>query len=55
LIDRSRAHDVGFEDIAIAATAEAHGLTVLTDNERPYKPLGIAVHNPLKEMPRLPD
>ena len=54
MLDRSRAYDVGFEDIAIAATAEAHGLTVLTDNERHFLPLGVVMLNPLKALPQLP-
>jgi predicted nucleic acid-binding protein len=53
LIDIGRAHGVGFEDVAIAATADVHGLTVLTDNERHFRPLGIAMHNPLKALPPL--
>jgi toxin FitB len=51
IIDRARAYDPGFEDIAIAATAAAHGLTVLTANERHFAPLGVAFVNPLKELP----
>jgi toxin FitB len=51
VIDRARAHDPGFEDIAIAATAAAHGLTVLTANERHFEPLGVPFLNPLKELP----
>lgn len=51
ILDRARAHDPGFEDIAIAATAAAHGLTVLTANERHFGPLGVPVANPLKELP----
>jgi hypothetical protein len=51
ILDRARAHDPGFEDIAIAATAAAHGLTVLTANERHFAPLGVAYHNPLKKLP----
>ena len=54
MLDRSRAYDVGFEDIAIAATAEVNGLTVLTDNERHFTPLGVALVNPLKMLPPLP-
>jgi toxin FitB len=54
MLDRSRAFDVGFEDVAIAATAEVHGLTVLTDNERHFLPLGVAILNPLKALPPLP-
>ncbi|WP_028714432.1 PIN domain-containing protein [Paracoccus sp. J55] len=51
ILDRARAHDPGFEDIAIAATAAAHGLTVLTANERHFAPLGVPYANPLKELP----
>jgi len=53
MLDRARAHDPGFEDIAIAATAAAHGLTVLTANERHFGPLGVAVVNPLKQLPQV--
>jgi predicted nucleic acid-binding protein len=55
ILDRTRAVDVGFEDIAIAATAETHGLTVLTANERHFEPLGVAFVNPLKALPPLPE
>jgi predicted nucleic acid-binding protein len=41
----------GFEDIAIAATGVAHGLTVATANERHFAPLGIPYVNPLKGLP----
>lgn len=51
IIDRARAHDPGFEDIAIAATAAARGLTVLTANERHFAPLGVGYINPLRELP----
>jgi predicted nucleic acid-binding protein len=51
ILDRARAHDPGFEDIAIAATAAAHDFTVLTANERHFAPLGVAVVNPLKQLP----
>ncbi len=51
ILDHARAHDPGFEDIAIAATAAAHGLTVLTANERHFAPLGVPVANPLKQLP----
>ncbi|KAA1180130.1 type II toxin-antitoxin system VapC family toxin [Rhizobium tropici] len=51
MLDRARAHDPGFEDIAIAATAAAHGLTVLTANERHFEPLGAPFANPLKQLP----
>ncbi|MGZ9723518.1 PIN domain-containing protein [Rhizobium miluonense] len=51
MLDRARAHDPGFEDIAIAATAAAHGLTVLTTNERHFERLGVPLANPLKQLP----
>jgi predicted nucleic acid-binding protein len=50
ILDRARAHDPGFEDIAIAATAAVRGFTILTANERHFAPLGVAVVNPLKEL-----
>lgn len=53
ILDRARAHDPGFEDIAIAATAAAHGLTVLTANERHFAPLGVPFANPLKQLPTI--
>lgn len=53
LIDLSRAFDVGYEDIAIAATAKLHGLCVLTANERHFEPLQVAWRNPLKTLPPL--
>jgi predicted nucleic acid-binding protein len=51
ILDRARAHRPGFEDIAIAATAAAHGLTILTANERHFAPLGVAYVNPLRGLP----
>ncbi len=51
ILDRARAHDPGFEDIAIAATAAVRGLTVLTANERHFAPLGVPLANPLKQLP----
>ncbi|BCH21618.1 PIN domain-containing protein [Mesorhizobium sp. L-8-3] len=55
ILDRARAHDPGFEDIAIAATAAARGLTVLTANERHFTPLGVPLANPLKQLPPTSD
>lgn len=37
----------GLADILIAATAQTHGLTVLTANERHFHALGVPVRNPL--------
>jgi hypothetical protein len=42
----------GFADLAIAATAAAHRLTVLTRNLRHFVPLGVPPHNPLDTLPQ---
>jgi predicted nucleic acid-binding protein len=42
----------GFPDLAIAATAVTHQLTVLTGNLRHFAPLGIAAYNPLDALPK---
>ncbi|WP_174804519.1 type II toxin-antitoxin system VapC family toxin [Martelella limonii] len=52
IIDAARAHQPGFADIAIAATAKAHGLTILTRNIRHFGPLGVPVHDPFQSLPR---
>lgn len=41
----------GFVDVAIAATARAHELMLLTCNGRHFEPLGIAHHDPLDGPP----
>ena len=48
---RSKGQSPGFPDLAIAATAAARQLTVLTGNLRHFTPLGIAVHNLLDALP----
>lgn len=48
---RSLGINPGFEYIAIAATGSRHGLTVLTDNEKDFRPLGVACHNPFTALP----
>lgn len=48
---RSKGHSPGFPDLAIAATATAHNLTVLTANLRHFRPLGVPAHNPLDALP----
>lgn len=48
ILDRARAHNPGF---AIAATAGARCLTVLTANERHFVSLGMPFINPLKQLP----
>lgn len=54
ILDRARAHRPGFEDVAIAATAEVHGLTVLTRNMRHFEPLGVRALDPFLALPELP-
>ncbi len=41
----------GFQDLAIAAIAQAHGLTVLTRNLKHFAPLGVAVSDPFAAIP----
>jgi predicted nucleic acid-binding protein len=43
--------DPVFEDAAIAATAERHGLVVLTRNVRDFLPLGVAHLDPFAALP----
>ena len=53
LSDRARAscHAPGFADLAIAATAQAHRLTILTRNLRHFRPLGVAARDPFAALP----
>lgn len=53
LSDRARGqgHAPGFADIIIAATAQHHGLTILTRNLRHFEPLGVPVHDPFARLP----
>ncbi|MDR9777319.1 type II toxin-antitoxin system VapC family toxin [Rhizobium hidalgonense] len=53
ILDDARAHQPGFGDIAIAATAQVHGLIVLTRNLRHFEPLGARVLDPFKALPKL--
>ncbi len=55
LTDRARAagFSPGFADVAIAATAEAHGLTLLTRNTKDFIPLGLQVINPFLILPTI--
>jgi len=54
LIDRARAtgQAPGFADLAIAATAGVHGLTVLTRNLRHFAPLDIPAIDPFESLPK---
>jgi len=48
---RSRGAAPGFADIAIAATAGRHKLTILTRNTRHFEPLGVPTVNPFEGLP----
>lgn len=48
---RGRGQSPGFADIAIAATARRHDLTILTRNERHFGPMDVAVLDPFKKLP----
>jgi predicted nucleic acid-binding protein len=48
---RSQGTAPGFGDLAIAATARRHGLTILTRNTRHFTPLGVPAVNPFEELP----
>jgi predicted nucleic acid-binding protein len=41
----------GFADIIIAATAQHHGLTILSRNLRHFEPFGVNVIDPFKRLP----
>ncbi len=53
ILDDARAHQPGFEDIAIAATAKVHSFTVLTRNMRHFEPLGVRALDPFLVLPEL--
>jgi predicted nucleic acid-binding protein len=48
---RSRGHAPGFADIAIAATARHHRLTLLSRNARHFAAMDIAVIDPFEGLP----
>jgi predicted nucleic acid-binding protein len=48
---RGRGHSPGFADIAIAATARRHELTVLSRNTRHFVPMDVAVTDPFQNFP----
>ena len=48
---RGQGQAPGLADLAIAATAQHHGWTVLTRNVRHFGPLGISVHDPFIALP----
>jgi toxin FitB len=48
---RGRGHSPGFADVAIAATARRHDLTILSRNARHLAPLDAAVIDPFQTLP----
>lgn len=48
---RGRGHSPGFADVAIAATACRHGLTILSRNERHFAAMDVAVIDPFQKLP----
>jgi toxin FitB len=48
---RGRGHSPGFADVAIAATARRHDLTILSRNERHFVPTDVAVVDPFQKLP----
>ena len=52
---RRAGHDPGFADIVIAATARAHGMTILSGNLKHFKPIADLLVNPFETLPPLPD
>ena len=48
---RGRGHSPGFADIAIAATAHRHDLTILSRNKRHFAPMDIVVIDPFQKLP----
>jgi toxin FitB len=47
----SRGHAPGFADVAIAATAKCHDLTILTSNAGHFEPLGVRFLDPSAALP----
>jgi predicted nucleic acid-binding protein len=48
---RGRGHAPGFADIAIAATARRHELTILSCNTRHFTPMDVTVIDPQQTLP----
>lgn len=48
---RGRGQAPGLADIIVAATAQHHGLTILSRNLRHFGPLGVAVVDPFVSLP----
>jgi predicted nucleic acid-binding protein len=48
---RGRGRSPGFADIAIAATARRHDLTILSRNGRPFMPMDAIIIDPFQRLP----
>jgi toxin FitB len=48
---RGRGHAPGFAEIAIAATAQRHALTLLSRNAQHFAPMDVATIDPFKALP----
>jgi toxin FitB len=48
---RGQGHAPGLADIIVAATAQHHGLTILSRNIRHMEPLGVAAIDPFVKLP----
>lgn len=48
---RGGGHAPGLADLAIAATAQHHGYSILTRNLRHFEPLGVAALDPFAALP----
>ncbi|HYA05609.1 MAG TPA: type II toxin-antitoxin system VapC family toxin [Xanthobacteraceae bacterium] len=48
---RGRGHSPGFADIAIAATARRHHLTILSRNARHFMPMNVDILDPFQNLP----
>jgi predicted nucleic acid-binding protein len=48
---RGQGHAPGFADIIIAATAQRHGLTLLSRNLKHFEPFGVPVLDPFVALP----
>jgi predicted nucleic acid-binding protein len=53
-VARARGQAPGFADVAIAAIAQEHNLTILTSNIKHFEALSAVALNPLKRLPPLP-
>ena len=49
---RGRGHAPGLADVAIAATAQRHDLTILSRNARHFAPMDVTVIDPFRELPQ---